>query len=98
MSGLVRTHKQFKADRVRLRRVVGGDSQFMSAHGIKKVRTAFHRNIPEWTQSDEAVRRFLLTTFPVLRMSDESSRWEVMKFRIALMPRRQRERARREID
>jgi hypothetical protein len=90
-----RTHKQFKADRVRLRRVVGGDSQFISAHGIRKVRTAFDRYIPEWTQSDEQVRQFLLATFPVLSM--ESS-WERMILRMALMPRRERERAGRQID
>jgi hypothetical protein len=88
---------QSRKDFARLRASVGGDSQFMSAHGIRKVRTAFDRCIPEWTQSDEAVRRFLLATFPVLRMSDESS-WGVMKLRIALMPRRQRDRAQREID
>jgi hypothetical protein len=96
MSGL-RTREQLNADNVRLRASVSGDSQFMTGHGIKKARTAFHRNIPEWTQSDEQVRQFLLSTFPVLRMSNESS-WGVMKLRIALMPRRQRERAERQLD
>jgi hypothetical protein len=85
------------ADFARLRHMMDGDDQFMSDHGIKKARTAFERHIPEWTQNDEKVRQFLLATFPVLRMSDESS-WGVMKLRIALMPRRQRERAERQID
>ena len=92
-----RTHKQMQADNASLRKVVGGDSQFMRSYRIVKTRTALPRSIPEWTQNDEQIRQFLLTKFPVLRMSDESS-WGVMNLRITLMPRRQRERARRQLD
>jgi hypothetical protein len=96
VSDLVRTREQLNADFARLRKVVGGDSQFMSAHGIKKHRTALPRRIPEWTANNEAVRHFLLTMFPVMRFHALYG-WDGMKRRIARMPRRQRERAHREV-
>ncbi len=88
---------QRNADFARLRKEVGGDSQFMSAHQIKKVRTALPRHIPEWTQSDEAVRQFLLTQFPMLVLGARRD-WGLLMLRIALLPRRQRERAQRQLE
>jgi len=62
-----RTREQMNADFAILRAEVGGDSQFMKAHKIKKVRTKLPRRVmPLWTQSDEQVRKFLLTKYPRL--------------------------------
>ena len=93
----MRTRERMNKDNAHLRRAVGGDSQFMGSHGIKKVRTAFPRDIPEWTQNDEEVRQFLRRKFPVLGMSNTPS-WHVMMLRILMMPRRERERAQHQIN
>jgi hypothetical protein len=93
----MRTREQLNADFAHLRQVVGGDSQFMTSHGIKKVRTALPRHIPEWTANDEAVRHFLLTMFPVLRLAVIYG-WDGMDRRISRMPRRQRDRAERQVE
>jgi hypothetical protein len=63
-----RTREQMSADFAILRAEVGGDSQFMSAHKIrKKVRTKLPRRVlPLWTQKDEGVTTFLRTKFPLV--------------------------------
>jgi hypothetical protein len=92
----MRTQEQRNTDFDRLRAEVGGDSQFMSAHQIKKRRTALPRYIPEWTQSDEAVRRFLLDRFPLLILGARRDLHTVM-LRLSLLPRRQSERGQRQV-
>src|SRR6266850_2038055 len=67
-----------KADFKRLRAVFGGDSQFMSAHQIKKIRRR-EREIPAWTLNDTEVQKVLLRAFPKLRtnfhQSQQAARW-----------------------
>jgi len=94
---MIRDRKQFEADNKRLRRAVDGDDQFMEGHGIKKVRTALPRHIPQWTQSDEQVRQFLLAEFPMLVLGARRE-WDMLMLRVALLPRRQRERAQRQLE
>lgn len=86
-----RTRKERDADFERLRSQVDGDDRFMRSHRVKKIRTALPRSVPDWTQSDRSVRHFLLHTFPVLR----GPFWLL---RIAVMPKRQRDRARRQLE
>ena len=49
----------------KMRHKVDANDAFMSAFGVKKVRTV-EREIPEWTLIDTEVRRVLYTAFPKL--------------------------------
>jgi len=63
----MRTREQRDTDFTILRAEVGGDSQFVKAHKIKKVRTALPRRVmPSWTKSYEGVAAFLRSKFPRL--------------------------------
>lgn len=75
-----RTREQLNADNARLRASVGGDSQFMRRHKIKKVRTALPRRVaPVWTLSDEGVRIFLRTKFPLVQGRTNNSLRQFMR-------------------
>jgi hypothetical protein len=77
-----RTREQLNADNARLRASVGGDSQFMRAHKIKKDRTALPRRVvPVWTLSDEGVGIFLRTKFPLILGRTNNSFRQFMRAR-----------------
>jgi hypothetical protein len=61
-------------DHAKLRRKIDGDDRFMSAHGIKKVRSE-EREPPEWAMNDVEVARLLLKAFP--KMMDPESKQRV---------------------
>ncbi len=73
-----RTHKQTNVDFKILRTQFGGDSQFMNAHQIRKIRTR-ERDIPAWTLDDAEVQKVLLRAFPKWRTNlcqrQRAARW-----------------------
>jgi hypothetical protein len=76
----MRTREQMNADNAHLRTQVGGDSQFMKAHRIKKVRTALPRRVvPAWTQGEAGVAAFLRSKFPRLTAPRPSTYRQLMR-------------------
>lgn len=55
---------------MRLRNAVDANDQFMTGHGVVKVRT-YKRAVPKWTRNDKAVRALILRSFP--KMNTDSA-------------------------